>query len=311
MRWAGGSRALGAAHAREFSPSRSADNNLIAGRLSPNGLAYYTASETLARPGSRCFRHYQLSIHNHQPPTTNYQLSTFNFQLFICHALPCFIAIARFGGGNDLFASMMAFGTFYTASETLARPGSRCFRHYPLSTFNYSLAKLYLAFVSVARFGGGRGIRRLAARGWASLLIGADLPKGWPAALFMRRARRSRPQEAAALGTIHFQLSTFNYSLAKLYLAFVSVARFGGGRGIRRLAARGWASLLIGADLPKGRALARSLFTRRARRSRAQDAAALGTINYQFTTTNHQLSTIHFQLSIIHLPRFTLLYCNS
>ena len=179
--------------------------------------------------------------------------------------------------------------------------------HFQLSTFNYSLAKLYLAFVSVARFGGGRGIRRLAARGWASLLIGADLPKGRALArsLFTRRARRSRAQEAAALGTIHFQLSTFNYSLAKLYLAFVSVARFGGGRGIRRLAARGWASLLIGADLPKGRALARSLFTRRARRSRPQDAAALGTINYQFTTINHQLSTIHFQLFICHaLPCF-------
>ena len=40
-----------------------------------------------------------------------------------------------------------------------------------------------------------------------SLLYFAYLPQGWPAALFIRRARRSRPQEAAALGTIHFQLS--------------------------------------------------------------------------------------------------------
>ena len=239
----------------------------------------------------------------------------------------------------------MACGAFYAASETLARPGSRCFRHYPLSTFNYSLAKLYLAFVSVARFGGGRGIRRLAARGWASLLIGADLPKGRALArsLFTRRARRSRPQEAAALGTINYQFTTTNYQLStfnfQLFIChalpcFIAIARFGGGNdlfasmmafgtfyavgetlarpgsraglafyavgGVGAWVAtccRGWASLLIGADLPKGRALARSLFTRRARRSRAQDAAALGTINYQFTTTNYQLSTFNFQLS--------------
>ena len=133
--------------------------------------AFYTATETVAPPGRRCFRHYQLAqVHNHQLSTillssritylpegrtlrvhflhggarrprsqdapalgtinyqfttTNYQLSTFNFQLFICHALPCFIAIARFGGGNDLFASMMAFGAFYTATETVALPGHR------------------------------------------------------------------------------------------------------------------------------------------------------------------------------------------
>ena len=110
MRWAGGSRALGAAHAREFSPSRSADNNLIAGRLSPSGLAYYTASETLARPGSRA----------------RFQLSTINYQLSTNKTLLGFgsVAVAAAGGGG--FAQRMACGAFYAASETLALPGTRC-----------------------------------------------------------------------------------------------------------------------------------------------------------------------------------------
>ena len=78
-----------------------------------------------------------LSTINSQSSTIHFQLSTFNFQLFICHALPCFIAIARFGDGKGLFGQMMACGAYYTASETLAPPGRRCFRHYQLSIHNY------------------------------------------------------------------------------------------------------------------------------------------------------------------------------
>ena len=65
--------------------------------------------------------------------------------------------------------------TFYTAGETPAPPGHRA----------------GLAFY--AAVGAGAWVATCC-RGWASLLIGADLPKGWPSALFIRRPRRSRSQ---------------------------------------------------------------------------------------------------------------------
>ena len=142
----------------------------------------------------------------------------------------------------------MVFGAFYAVGETLAPPGSRCFRHYPLSTFNYSLAKLYLAFVSVARFGGGRGIRRLAARGWASLLIGADLPKRMACGAFYTASETlappGRPQELAAIYQIsihNHQISIHNHQLSTIHFqlfichalpCFIAIARFGDGKGL-------------------------------------------------------------------------------
>ena len=64
------------------------------------------------------------------------------------------------------------------------------------------------------------------------------------------------------------------------------------------------------AYLPGGRALARSLFIRRARRSRARVAPGHRAC-FQLSIINSQPPTINYPLSIIHLPRFTLLYCNS
>ena len=82
----GWARSLGAAHAKGFSPSRSADNNLIAQRSSAGALTVYAASETLAVPGRP--QGTVLTIH-YQFTTINYPLSTVHFQLSIIH-LPRF-----------------------------------------------------------------------------------------------------------------------------------------------------------------------------------------------------------------------------
>ena len=84
-----------------------------------------------------------------------------------------------FAAWLGLFGQRMAFGTFYAASETLALPGSRCWGGliWPKDGLRHFLC-------------GERDARapRKPLLGWAYLA------KGWPSALFMLRARRSRPQ---------------------------------------------------------------------------------------------------------------------
>ena len=90
--------------------------------------------------------------------------------------------------GRDSFAGRMAFGAYYTASETLALPGNRCFisiTHCPLSIIHYSLS------------------------------IPLDCPSPWLPAEY-NSALPAAPQAAAAL----YQLSIIHCSLFIIHYQF-------------------------------------------------------------------------------------------
>ena len=204
----------------------------------------------------------------------------------------------------------MACGAFYTASETLAPPGLIPAKRYSFSTASMRLSDslLLLALMTTsaicAFYPGGVGRmaygafyaagETLAPPGcwwwlfgwfWGFVLSILEGLEGWPAALFMWRARRSRPQDATAgRGLVAGRSSA---GALTFYTASGTLARpgdaasrdlFAGGSSaltrslfIRRAGrSRPQGVLLGGTYLPEGRALARSLFIRRARRSRPQ-----------------------------------------
>ena len=108
-------------------------------------------------------------------PRAPRSLSTIHFQLFTCHTLPCFIAMARFGDGNGLFAGWMASSAYYTATGTVAVLGCQ-----GLSCS--ARGKLNCRRDGLKRFlHGGRDARA--------------------------------PRAPRSLSTIHYQLSVVHYSL--------------------------------------------------------------------------------------------------